>query len=384
MTEKRITIKGAGLQGLTAAYYLREYKPLVYEAKQQIGGWIQSCTVDNFLFELGPRGFRPKGDGLFTLKLIQELGLEKELIAPPKAAAIRYIYTKGSLHPLPYSFKSLFSFMGRSLLKGIFRDLLMPRKNDLHTINDYFSYRFGKTFTKRVVDPGVRGIFGGNIKELSFKQCFPEIYQEASNHRSLTLALLTKKAGEKDPIWSKYPILSFKKGMSTLIHALAEYAEIKTASRIEEADIDSVQKHPSASMAVVNIGYRKKVLPVSGFGYLVPSSENEPIMGCVFDSEIFPQQNNHPEETRLTVMLGGVEQPEMLDHPDLIGLVQKTLYRHMGIKKDPDAASITLCRDAIPQYRVGDTMQGVGVNSACRKGYEKGISYAHATHRVNS
>src|SRR5262249_33184471 len=63
---------------------------------------------------------------------------------------------------------------------------------------------------------------------------------------------------------------------------------------------------PLASVVVVNFGFHRKVLKKKGFGYLIPSFEQEEILGVVWDSSVFPQQNLLPEETRLTVMIGGV------------------------------------------------------------------------------
>ena len=41
---------------------------------------------------------------------------------------------------------------------------------------------------------------------------------------------------------------------------------------------------------MVNLVYPGKVLPMDGFGYLVPAHEPELILGVVFDSCVFPEQ----------------------------------------------------------------------------------------------
>jgi protoporphyrinogen oxidase len=41
-------------------------------------------------------------------------------------------------------------------------------------------------------------------------------------------------------------------------------------------------------MHVVNLVYDKRVLPMAGFGYLVPDREKEAVLGVVFDSCTFP------------------------------------------------------------------------------------------------
>ena len=58
---------------------------------------------------------------------------------------------------------------------------------------------------------------------------------------------------------------------------------------------------PFVNVGVVNIEFRGRVLDHQGFGFLVPSSQPDPILGCIYDSCTFPQGNR----TLLTVMMGG-------------------------------------------------------------------------------
>ena len=58
---------------------------------------------------------------------------------------------------------------------------------------------------------------------------------------------------------------------------------------------------PFVNVAVVNIQYKGKVLDHQGFGFLVPSSQPDPILGCIYDSCTFPQG----DRTLFTVMMGG-------------------------------------------------------------------------------
>ncbi|NWT13958.1 PPOX oxidase, partial [Vireo altiloquus] len=64
---------------------------------------------------------------------------------------------------------------------------------------------------------------------------------------------------------------------------------------------------PAASVAVVNLQYQGAALPVTGFGHLVPSSEDPALLGIVYDSVAFPEHDGTPgtPSLRLTVMLGG-------------------------------------------------------------------------------
>jgi len=118
---------------------------------------------------------------------------------------------------------------------------------------------------------------------------------------------------------------------------------------------EKLVKIPFATVAVVNLGYRCSVLDKKGFGYLIPSREKEQILGVVWDSSVFPEQNRNPHQTRLTVMIGGVRMPEVenLAEHELIDIAVEALKRHLGIAAPPDAAHVFLARSAIPQYQVG-------------------------------
>ncbi|NXN40061.1 PPOX oxidase, partial [Rhinoptilus africanus] len=74
----------------------------------------------------------------------------------------------------------------------------------------------------------------------------------------------------------------------------------------EEAEplAQELRRIPAVSVAVVNLQYQGVTLPVTGFGHLVPSSEDASLLGIVYDSVAFPQHDG-AGALRLTVMLGG-------------------------------------------------------------------------------
>jgi oxygen-dependent protoporphyrinogen oxidase len=88
---------------------------------------------------------------------------------------------------------------------------------------------------------------------------------------------------------------------------------------------------------------------------LVPSSRKRDILGVVFDSCVFPQANQHPEETRLTVMMGGAHRQDLCNLPpeQLIQRSKENLADLWGISAEPDATSCLILPQAIPQYHVG-------------------------------
>jgi protoporphyrinogen oxidase len=116
----------------------------------------------------------------------------------------------------------------------------------------------------------------------------------------------------------------------------------------------------SSSVASISLGYNDGVLPYDGFGYLIPSFERLKALGVIFDSHVFPAQNNRPWHTRLTVMAGGMHHPNLLDdltHDELVNLAQSTVKAHLNIKKDADIAIVNAHRHCIPQYEVGHSQR---------------------------
>lgn len=118
---------------------------------------------------------------------------------------------------------------------------------------------------------------------------------------------------------------------------------------------------PSVSVMVVNIFYTNpSILPVHGFGYLIPRSipfaqNPERALGVVFDSDAAIGQDDVPG-TKVTVMLGGHWWDGWESFPDEhegTKMAKAILKRHLGITAEPDAIGVSVQKDCIPQYTVG-------------------------------
>ena len=121
------------------------------------------------------------------------------------------------------------------------------------------------------------------------------------------------------------------------------------------------QYTPSVTVMVVNLFFSDpEILPVHGFGYLIPRSvpytENpERALGVVFDSDATIGQDGIGG-TKVTVMLGGHWWDQWDTYPDEeegACMAKTVMYRHLGIAKEPDAIRVALMKDCIPQYTVG-------------------------------
>ncbi|KAL4657747.1 protoporphyrinogen oxidase [Arapaima gigas] len=121
-----------------------------------------------------------------------------------------------------------------------------------------------------------------------------------------------------------------------------------------------LQKIAMVSIALVNLEYEGTVLPVTGFGHLVPSSEDRGVLGVVYDSVAFPQHNRPgTTTTRITVMMGGAwfqeefGKPERLAEQELLGRATEVVRAHLGLTVEPHWSYVTVLKDCIPQYHVG-------------------------------
>lgn len=408
--KSRNIIIGAGISGLALGWYLKQrfgdsHELTILEADERPGGWIRTNHEQGFLFEEGPRSCRSKGAGLTTLQLIEELGLCDEVISASPEARQRYICMDDKLHTLPNSF---FSFLFSPLMKGVLPALWKERKispSDLEdeSIGSFIERRLGKQIAANFMDPLVSGIYAGDIDQLSMRACFPDLHRMEKEHGSLIRGMFRKrKATEQvSPFIQKQrksPIFSFKNGMETLVSAL--YGRMKDSMQLSCAvetlhlkngvievvlkdgrvlkgdrvfltvsahhaakllkDIDAktaaqMAQAKHATVAVVSMGWNDSVLKHEGFGYLVPSSQKQELLGVVFDSSAFALQNGSKGKTRLTAMLGGVHNPKVegYSEEEIEMKALEAVKRHLGICLKPDAVRVSMARRAIPQYAVG-------------------------------
>lgn len=402
----KITILGSGISGLSLGWFLKQLHGddidlQILEKAPRPGGLICSLQKDGFLFELGPHSIRFSGSGEETLNLIQELGLQKELIQADPSSNIRYLYMQNQLQQVPNSLKSmLFSPVAKGLASGFFRDLFAPASiNEDESIEEFIKRRFGLQVANNLMDPFISGIYAGDIQKLSIRACFPFLHEWEKKYGSIIKGAF-KSRGKKQN--AKTGIFSLKMGLQQMITLLAERlqehlhlsSEIKAISPEKKgalltlADGSNIftdhlystlppasllalfegpfpelgrllAEIPSAPIAVVNLGYRCKALNKKGFGYLIPSKENEKILGVIWSSLVFPQQNQQPEETRLTVMIGGARMNTFLEYAesDFLDIALDALERHLGIIKEPDCSHVTIHQKAIPQYLVGHPLR---------------------------
>src|SRR5436190_7651190 len=88
---KSVAIIGAGITGLTAAFYLKRagVPVVVYEVSGRVGGVIQSLRKDGFLAEFGPNTLLETSPKIS--QLVRDAGLQSRRLDPDPKAEARYL-----------------------------------------------------------------------------------------------------------------------------------------------------------------------------------------------------------------------------------------------------------------------------------------------------
>ena len=100
-----VVIAGAGMTGLSAAYYLQKtlkekgqkWQITLLEASGRLGGKVKTLVRDGFVMEQGPDSFLERKKSAF--ELVKDLGLEDQLVRNQTGQA--YILHKDELLPIP-------------------------------------------------------------------------------------------------------------------------------------------------------------------------------------------------------------------------------------------------------------------------------------------
>ena len=224
-----VAIIGAGITGLTAAFYLkRKGLPVtVYEASGRVGGVIQSLRQEGFLAEFGPNTILETSPKI--RQLVIDAGLESRRVDPDSKAEARYVvrYKRpvempGS--PLGFFTTELFSFKAK--LAVLREPFVAPRRDGVEeSIAQFVVRRFNQEFLDHAIDALVAGVYAGDPYKLSVTHAFPKLKALEDNYGSMIKGQIfgareRKKRGEvaKD----RAPKFSFDEGLQVLPDTLRE------------------------------------------------------------------------------------------------------------------------------------------------------------------
>lgn len=404
----RVVIIGAGISGLSLAWYLKTMRPewecLLLESSSRVGGKAWTVTEDGFLCEKGVNGFLDNKPS--TLELAKTLGLS--LYPANENSKKRFVVKGGNLVKLPekpqeFLLSPLLSPFGR--LRVLIEPFIAKIPADQEeSLAEFARRRLGQEAFTYLIDPMAKGIYAGDPEQLSLKHCFPRIFELEQAYGSLIRAMIAlkkqrAKEGKEGPgAGPGGHLTSFEMGMSQLTDCLGEH--LKDHIKLKAGAVELSRTNASAQwqivteqgetvtathvvmacpakaaaallathspslaamlanidyppIAVVALGFKKKVINhgLNGFGFLVPEIEHRNILGVLWDSSIFP--NRAPEGyVLLRVLIGGARAREKVELPDakLLDVVKKELKDLMDIDAIPEFIRVFRWEEAIPQY----------------------------------
>jgi oxygen-dependent protoporphyrinogen oxidase len=227
---KSVAIIGAGVTGLTTAFYLkrRGIPVTVYEAGGRAGGVIQSLRRDGYLAEFGPNTIletSPKIAGL-----VRDAGLESRRLDPDPKAGARYVvrYQRPIAMPdSPLGFLTTRLFTAGAKL-AVLREPFVPRRQNgsEESIAEFVKRRLNQEFLDQAIDALVAGVYAGDPYKLSVQQAFPRLAQLEARYGSLIKGQIIgardrKKSGEVAR--DRAPKFSFDEGLQVLPDTLAAH-----------------------------------------------------------------------------------------------------------------------------------------------------------------
>jgi oxygen-dependent protoporphyrinogen oxidase len=403
---KPVAIIGAGITGLTAAFYLKRagVPVTVYEAGARPGGVIQSLRRDGFVAEFGPNTILETSPKI--AQLVRDAGLESRKLPTDPAAEARYVVRYGRPIEMPGSPLGFFGtklFTARAKLAVLREPFIPPRRDGVEeSIGQFVVRRFNQEFLDQAIDALVAGIYAGDPHKLSLPHAFPKLKALEDKYGSMIKGQILgardrKKSGEVAR--DRAAKFSFDEGLQVLPETLAallgdslklntpatkltqtgggwrlatasgatEFGAViycGTAHRLATMEIEAPKALDLGAFAEVHyppvasvvLGFRREDVahPCQGFGVLIPKIEGFKILGTIFSSALFPNRAPAGHLT-LTSYVGGARYPELalLPAEQLIETVLADLRVLLGVRGKPVFSQTAVYPRAIPQYNVG-------------------------------
>jgi protoporphyrinogen/coproporphyrinogen III oxidase len=402
-----VVVIGGGISGLVCGNALNKagIDVLVLEASPRAGGIIYSERCDGYLLEMGPQSF----SGTASLRgLCKDLGIADQLLRAP-AQAPRYVLIDGALKQVPLNpiailTSSLLSPATKwKIARDAFGTTSTPDCDE--SVAAFVRRKFGAELLDRLLGPFVSGIYAGDPERLSLRSAFPQLHEAEKSAGSVIRGLIrlakSRKGRRKRPT-----LLTFREGNETLVSSLAEKlgsklclgaevlgilarrdagkvtfelrlrqaggeetlvaerlvlatpadvagALLRDVNTAFEPVLGSIEYAP---VAVVSLGYPREDVghSLQGFGFLSPRSSGLRLLGCVWNSSLFPERTP-AGHVLLTSFIGGATDPSAasLSGDELRELVHRELAPLLQIRGAPVFSHAQVYRHALPQYNIG-------------------------------
>lgn len=415
MQQRDTVIIGAGLTGLSTAFNLKNAgrDVLVLEKQNRIGGQIRTYTEGGFTFESGPN------TGVVSFpevaELFQKLEGRCQMETARESSKRRLIWKGRRFHALPAGPISaittpLFTLADKFRILG--EPWRKPGTDPNESVGALAQRRLGRSFYEYAVDPFVSGVYAGDPMKLCTRYALPKLYNLEANYGSFIRGAIAKgkePKSSRDRLATK-KVFSAVGGLQQLVDALAKDINIITGAAdirvmpdsehrwrvtynggskvvycnhvvttvgayalpellpfIDQALMRPISSLYYAPVIQVCVGVRQAGSHrMPAFGGLVPSREQQKVLGILFPSECFVQRA--PDGGALySYFLGGARHADYMEKSDeeIRQMVLESFHTMLGYPADvePDLLRIFRHERAIPQYRSDSGMRLASVET---------------------
>ncbi|WP_436879376.1 protoporphyrinogen oxidase [Staphylococcus arlettae] len=431
---KNIAIIGAGITGLSSAYFIKKQQPdvnvTIYEATNRPGGKIQTYRRYGYTIELGPESYL--GRKTIMTEVAEDIGLADDLITNQTGQS--YIYAKNKLYPIPGGSimgipTDIKPFLKTKLIspKGKLRaglDLFkktMPIENDI-SVGAFFRYRLGNEVLENLIEPLMGGIYGTNIDDLSLLSTFPQFKEREAQFGSLIKGMRYEKEQRQKqnklyPGAPKGQFKQFQHGLSSFIEALETHlrqagVNFKYNTPVKDIEVSQQSYHlhldnevqeydglivataheafmkwfdhdpgfdyfktmQSTTVATVVLAFDEADIEntYEGTGFVIARTSNTNITACTWTSKKWPFTTPQGK-VLLRAYVGKPGDNVVNEHSDeeIVNIVRKDLSNMMTIKGDPEFSIVNRLPHSMPQYHVGHIGQIKTIQEHIRATYPK-------------
>ena len=428
MSETPTVIIGAGISGLSAAYYLAQKgAPSIILDPRRPGGVIETIQTGGFTIDAGPDSFlaaKPE-----ALTLIREIGLESDVISSNDHLRKTFIRKRGRMVQMPDGLMMVVPTkimpMALSPLLGWPTKIRMaleffrrpgPKQPD-RSIAEFIEDHYGAETVDYLAEPLLSGVYGGDPRNLSIRSVLPRFADLADRYGSLTRGVLANRPKQGGGALFK----TLKGGLGQMVDAVV--AALSGKAELRQASAETIQPAPSGFRVRANgewieaanvvvaceahnaakvldgrlaallsgIAYSSSVVmafafdgapPMPGFGFLIPAKERRRIMACTWLGAKF----NHRAPAGKTLarcFLSGEDDPDPAaihrELCDLTGLRAEPLFhrvfrwpRSMAQYEVGHAARVaeiqSLAAQAPGLHLIGNAYAGIGIPDCIRSG----------------
>ncbi len=369
MNSKRVSVVGAGISGLTLAYFLlkKGYQVEVYDEKSRPGGMIFSKVIDGFGIQ------ENAANACIYSELLENIckDLKLEPLFPQKESKARYILWKNKFRRWPLDFIESIFFVFKFLRFLLLQKHRTPKPQE--TVEDWSNRHFGAALTTKLLAPALLGVYASPARKLSATLVLGRFFSiEALPSLKNFRFQNTKKVRKLST--------SFKSGLGEFCEVLEKFLKTHGVlfhynKTIAAEDLALMQSQTQVALAL-NIQQTAKLLETlspdfskaaaevpmtnvtsatvflkndahfkKGFGVIISEDHHLRTRGVLFNNCIFSNRCYQPHLWSETWILSGT-----FNNEEFLDTYSKERPQILGTSKEPLSFALSAWPQAFPLY----------------------------------